>query len=372
MIGRCCEPPCPPRICAYVRDCGGVPISGASVSVAGPSGFTASGTTDATGHWCADAGAAGSYSVTATDGAHTETKTVAVTTACTSHYATFCLGGSGIARIRILHPCGGGFPGLAVELRKGYDTASGTTDADGYVSICVPSSGLWGIHLTSPPCPFVDFAGLAGSIFVSTCATTPLKTITAQYPPLIYGCDCEGAAILVPTRDFDLVFGCGATATLDLGETLCVSVESDLICNIYNVPCDYGFPDAKLDVTHGTTGMLVAFGCALNEYYVDIFFGVQVLEIPCVGGGYDTAFPPLASYGGSLSCDYDWCLFQAGNVGYAGVRVPLTGTVAEGSLTLTGSIPSSVEITPDGHLPFPLTVPTPCPGVVTVTRTWCV
>lgn len=151
MIGRCCEPPCPPKICAHVRDCGGVAVSGATASVTGPDSYTASGTTDATGWWCADAGDPGDYDVTVDDGTIEETKTVAVTAACTSYTATFCLGGGYVCAT--VTGCGLAQTGVEVNFRRaGTIVATATTDASGEACACVPSAvGALTVTVDSPP-----------------------------------------------------------------------------------------------------------------------------------------------------------------------------------------------------------------------------
>lgn len=136
--GRCSC--CPSHVCAYVRSCGGVPVSGATITVTGPGGFTAGGTTDSSGRWCAEAGGTGAYSVTASDGSITETKTVTVGSACASYYASFCLGGLGLASIAVAG-CRLGSPmaGVSVTATQGAFSTSFTTTA-GYTAVCFPAT----------------------------------------------------------------------------------------------------------------------------------------------------------------------------------------------------------------------------------------
>lgn len=209
MIGRCCEPPCPPRICARVRDCGGVAISGATVSVAGPDGFTASGTTDATGWWCADAGDPGDYVVTVDDGTYEETKTVAVSAPCTSYTAAFCLGGArlsiGVQGCNVLTAM---LPGASVTVTQGAFSHSYTSSGSVREVICVPTTDDVTITATK-----TRYADKTITVKIQGICATTLANV-GMAPASGYHCFCECEYPAADTLYLtDSALGCTATLT---------------------------------------------------------------------------------------------------------------------------------------------------------------
>lgn len=142
-------------MCVYVTDCGGLPKSGATVTVTGPGGYTATGTTDSTGHYCTpdtDSLAAGTYTVTATGGGYSPSATVTVGTACKDYVSpTLCLGGTTVC-VRVVG-CGGAQTGVTVSFRRsGTTVATATTDGTGKACACVPvAAGDLTATVDSPP-----------------------------------------------------------------------------------------------------------------------------------------------------------------------------------------------------------------------------
>lgn len=138
------SPPPPPGdrvICATVKVClTGEPDSGETVTVTGPGGFSATCTTaTATGECCIVVPEDGTYTVSATVGGSTASASVVIVGPGVRR-VTLCVGGGLAACFRVMR-CGlEEQAGQVVEfLQGGVVVATGTSDAQGKVCVCLPA-----------------------------------------------------------------------------------------------------------------------------------------------------------------------------------------------------------------------------------------
>jgi len=159
------------QICAHVKDCGGSDYSGVTVTITGPSGYSSSGTTDGTGHYCtslSDALPLGAYTVAASDGTYSRSTTVTVG-ACTSYGAELCLGGS---KVCVQVAGCGPLSGVTVNFRRaGTTVISAVTDGTGTACACVPN-GTGAVTATVDSAPTRYTTGGTSTITVAQCSTT--------------------------------------------------------------------------------------------------------------------------------------------------------------------------------------------------------
>lgn len=149
-------PPPPPGdrvICATVKVCtSGEPQDGETVSVTGPGGFSASCVTSAeTGECCVVVPEDGTYTVSSTVGGTTATASVVIVGPGTRR-VTLCVGGGLAACFRVMR-CGlEEQAGQVVEfLQGGVVVATGTSDSQGKVCVCLPARVDTTLRVDSPP-----------------------------------------------------------------------------------------------------------------------------------------------------------------------------------------------------------------------------
>ena len=373
---RCCPPPCPPKVCAKVVKC--PTFDGAAVTVTGPGSFSASGTTDATGWWCTPATTPGDYDVTVGG----DTKTVVVGTDCTSYTASFSIGTLATVCLTFTKCWDGGDPfvGLSVRLVQGANTWTDTTDSAGKVCFPLPSNGPSTAYVDSPPCPYSAASfSIPGIPLCGTHNESHTLPWTGDY-----SCFCVG--FLIPMNGYSVSLACGST-TIGLGQFACIGFTTDQGAKLHAKTCghdSYGNPVANTVLEHTSlyTGVGVAISCASGEWSLTLTWVNEFGILACGETTPDTngflawdgvgcsGFGPIGF--SDPPCVKDFPFFSCINWGPTQVEltIPLTGTVVDHSISLSGSIPGSVWVDPFDSIPGGW-ASTPCPGGVTVTRSWC-
>jgi hypothetical protein len=108
-------PPCDTQLCYSVVDRCGRPFDGVSVTITGPGGFTASGTTNASGQFCTEITQPGTYTATATVAGYTQAGTCTVTMTAPCSRTSFAGAGCVLDPDEVGDPPGG--PGTWVYVQ---------------------------------------------------------------------------------------------------------------------------------------------------------------------------------------------------------------------------------------------------------------
>jgi hypothetical protein len=376
---------CPSHVCILVRNCDGTAAAGETVTFTGPGGFTGSAVTDGTGHACVDVTDPGTYVGTT----HGQSVNVVVGATCTTYGGTVCLGPSGTLRLKFKYPCpipafgGAPFPGLDFTLTKtvGGDVVSGTTDGDGLWTGCIPT-GIWTLHV-APPCPYEDFP-FPVTVTVPPCAVTSLYTFVVHLDldPGGYRC-CD--TVPIPRDGYAVTLPCGAPVTVDDGTVVCVDFVTDRGARLHAVACgDYATNQCILEHKTLTTAMEVSISPCGQTAKLSWFnlFGHSACDVNVPedinaflewdGSCPMTGILPIEvikDNPGYSSCSFTFAVTRVT------ISVTLTGTIVDGALSLSGTIPGTVFIPATfsgGLLVSPAGwADTPCPGTITVERSWC-
>jgi hypothetical protein len=307
----------PGKICGVTSDCGifspgqpfyAVPLPGATVTVSGPGGFSASGTTDRNGRWCVGLGGAGAYTVSGHKSGHyDDTKTLTVADTSLTYYAQLCL--CKMAFYTTVWGCVGPLAGATWTLtQEGGFSASGTTGSDGVILARLPAQAPGTItvsayrfktrtyNFTPRGCQVVgpDFPGGSGPNVIGMASVMPDSVLAG--PPYVYGvqdgyvCDCLPGDLCNTPISKSLVVtdsALGATCNLDWGTRL---------IGIAQVP-------------------------------VSGFWGDTTFDAPGCGAGYFTNCLP----GGGTPLTYGFCTAEVTNY-YLGGHVLFWGTASHNLL----------------------------------------
>lgn len=174
---NCCANCTAQNLTVAVKSCTGTTTGGASVSITGPSGYSASGTTATSGFsfgsYTTTWTNTGTYTITVTSGALSTTVSYNFAS-CAAQNITICLGYSGASSTfqlsgTIYGQCGAIFNALGFTVNVGSTAYNFTTSGTGTYNVCVPWVNGQAVTLavTSPPTRHA-----AGSVSVGTCGST--------------------------------------------------------------------------------------------------------------------------------------------------------------------------------------------------------
>lgn len=297
-----CTCGCTWHVAVTVTNCDGTPDSGASVSLTGPGGFSASGGTNSSGVYSVAVPGTGTY--TATVGSQSGSVTLSGTT-CTTGTVAICAPTFGVPFGQVCVTVVGcnNTPIVGVSVtatQSGVTVNSGTTNSSGVACFCVPSGHTTTFAVTAPPSRY-GTGSTTGT--VTACPSSPANFTIALPAASGYVCFCclsRGCATCsVPVSTTlhltDSYFGSGCTLTYNAttGQWVGSQTVSVAGCTSPAGPA-FSCPSGTTTITYTLGAMDNGFGtsvCALNVGYT---LATGAGNCPGTGGGTGTpAYGPV-------------------------------------------------------------------------------
>jgi hypothetical protein len=177
--------PCTGSIAWTVTSPAGDVISGQALTIAGPGGFSTSGTTNASGVFTHAITAAGTYTATASNACYSGGSPASIAATCSANAATlhFTTGTATRLLARTQSPCTVStyVPGVPYTATKGAVTLTGTAGSSGVVTWDVSAypAGTWTITATSTLGGRIGYQPSNTATAAASCGTSATATVGA-------------------------------------------------------------------------------------------------------------------------------------------------------------------------------------------------